>query len=636
VHAQVAIVASSRFAHFLLHHGLLMTNEAGFSDVLDPALVAALEGKGFTTLTEVQRAVLAPSLAGRDLRISSQTGSGKTVAVGLVLYGTIALPRDPAQKGPRALVIAPTRELARQFENELSWLYAKVGTKVASITGGASYRDEHRALASRPDVVVGTPGRLIDHLERGTLDLTSADSVVLDEADRMLDLGFREDLETILSRAPEERRTHLVSATFADDVVRLADRVQKRALHVQGTRLGQANADIEHIVHLVDPRERFDAIVNLLLAHHDASTLVFAKTRADVASIAEDLSEAGFAVAPLSGEMEQRERTRALNAFKRGTVRVLVATDVAARGIDVKDVTLVLHVEPPTDADSYTHRSGRTGRAGRKGTSALLVAPRELPGVRRVLGRASIRFRMEPIPDAASIRRAIDERLIANLSAKTEIEPDERTLMLARRLMESGEAERTIARLLAKSPDVQGPAPRAIRPIQIETRAERPRAAAAGPERHFEHAPDHGRRAPRTLPPERPRQDARDFDRNWTLFHVTWGALHGADPRRVVAMLCRRGAIESSDIGGIRVGPHSSEVQIAEDVAQTFAEAAGRPDPRDPRVSIRPGEAFAAPRNRRKNAPRPVFEKAEKPRVKGKTRSARVMGGSEPPRRASR
>ncbi len=610
-----------------------MTNEAGFSDVLDPALVAALEEKGFTSLTEVQRAVLEPSLAGRDLRISSQTGSGKTVAVGLVLYGTIALPRDPAQKGPRVLVIAPTRELVRQFESELSWLYAKVGTKVAAITGGASYRDEHRALASRPDVVVGTPGRLIDHLERGTLDLASADAIVLDEADRMLDLGFREELETILSRAPEERRTHLVSATFADDVLRLAARVQKHALHVQGTRLGQANADIEHIVHLVDPRDRFDAIVNLLLAHHDASTLVFAKTRADVASITEDLSEAGFAVAPLSGEMEQRERTRALNAFKRGAVRVLVATDVAARGIDVKDVTLVLHVEPPTDADSYTHRSGRTGRAGRKGTSALLVAPRELPGVRRVLGRASIRFRMEPIPDAASIRRAIDERLIANLTAQSEVEPDEHALMLARRLMESGEAERTIARLLAKSPDVQGPAPRVVRPIQIEARNERPRATpnATRPARHHEQT-----RAPRTLPPAGPRQDARDFERNWTLFHVTWGALHGADPRRVVAMLCRRGAIESSDIGGIRVGPHSSEVQIAEDVAQTFAEAAGRPDPRDPRVSIRPGNAFATPRNVRKNTPRPAFDKAEKPRAKGKTRSPRVMGGTEPPRRASR
>lgn len=609
-----------------------MTNEAGFSDVLDPALVAALEEKGFTSLTEVQQAVLDPSLAGRDLRISSQTGSGKTVAVGLVLHPSVSSPRDPAQKGPRALVIAPTRELARQFESELSWLYSKIGARVASVTGGASYRDEHRALASRPDVVVGTPGRLIDHLERGTLDIASVEAVVLDEADRMLDLGFREDLETILSRAPAERRTHLVSATFADDVLRLADRVQKRALHVQGTRLGQANADIEHIVHLVDPRERFDAIVNLLLVHHDASTLIFAKTRADVASITEDLSEAGFAVAPLSGEMEQRERTRALNAFKRGTVRVLVATDVAARGIDVKDVALVLHVEPPTDADSYTHRSGRTGRAGRKGTSALLVAPRELPGVRRVLGRASIRFRMEPIPDAASIRRAIDERLIANLTAKTETEPDERTLMLARRLMESGEAERTIARLLAKSPDVQGPAPRAIRPIQVETRDERPRKTpnAARPARHTVDA-----RAPRTVPPPaRPRQDApRDFDRNWTLFHVTWGALHGADPRRVVAMLCRRGAIDSSDIGGIRVGPHSSEVQIAEDVAQTFAEAAGRPDPRDPRVAIRPEGGFAAPRNPRKSAPRPAFEKAEKPRAKNKPR---MMGGAEPPRRASR
>ncbi|MDQ3033839.1 MAG: DEAD/DEAH box helicase, partial [Myxococcota bacterium] len=337
-----------------------MTNEAGFADVLDPALVAALEEKGFTALTQVQRAVLDPAAAGRDLRISSQTGSGKTVAIGFVLHELVAAERTDPKAGPAALVIAPTRELARQVESELSWLYAKMGARVATITGGASYRDEHRALAARPHVVVGTPGRIIDHLDRGTLDVSSVGAVVLDEADRMLDLGFREALESILARTPETRRTHLVSATFADDVRRLADRVQKRAMHVEGTRLGAANVDIEHIVHMVDPRQRFDAVVNLLLAHHDARTLVFARTRADVADIAESLSEAGFGVAPLSGEMEQRERSRALSAFKRGSVRVLVATDVAARGLDVQDVTLVLHVEPPTDADSYTHRSGRT------------------------------------------------------------------------------------------------------------------------------------------------------------------------------------------------------------------------------------------------------------------------------------
>ncbi|UJR83313.1 DEAD/DEAH box helicase [Sandaracinus amylolyticus] len=545
-----------------------MTNEAGLPDVLEPALRGALERKGYTNLTPVQLAVLQPSAAGRDLRISSQTGSGKTVAIGLVLRELVLASDAPA---PRALVIAPTRELARQVERELTWLYAQVGARVVSVTGGSSYRDEHRALSSRPEVVVGTPGRLLDHAERGALDLSSLGAVVLDEADRMLDLGFREALESILARTPATRRTHLVSATFADEVGGLADRVQKNALRVEGTRLGAANADIDHIVHLVSQDERFDAVVNLLLAQPDARTLVFARTRADVACIAEDLAEAGFPVAPLSGEMDQRERNRALAAFRRGNVRVLVATDVAARGLDVQEVTLVVHVEAPTDPDDYTHRSGRTGRAGRKGTSALLVTPRELPRARSVMHRAAVRFRFEPLPTANAIRGQQDERLVAQLTAADDdIAIDPRAIELARRLVAEGDVERAIARLVAESAILRGPAPRDVRPIAPPTPGSRDRMG------------------------DRPRREAprapRDLDRNWAHFHVTWGARHGADPRRVLAMVCRRGRIASDEVGGIRVGPFSSEVQVAGEVAERFAEAVRRPDPRDPRVQIRPDD----------------------------------------------
>ena len=198
----------------------------------------------------------------------------------------------------------------------------------------------------------------------------------------MLDLGFREDLEAILAMLPAERRSHLVSATFSRDVVALADRFQKDPVHVEGTRLGEANADIEHVVHLVEPCQRVDALVNLLLADEEAKSLVFARTRADVARIAGELAEAGFVVRTLSGEMEQPERDRALAAFRQGGVQALVATDVAARGIDVRDIARVIQIEPPTDVETYTHRSGRTGRAGKQGTSVLFVAPLALPGDR--------------------------------------------------------------------------------------------------------------------------------------------------------------------------------------------------------------------------------------------------------------
>ena len=195
--------------------------------------------------------------------------------------------------------------------------------------------------------------------------------------------GFREDLDAILAKLPAERRSHLVSATFSRDVVSLADRFQRDPVHVQGTRLGEAHADIEHVVHLVEPAQRVDALINLLLADEDAKSLVFVRTRADVARVAGELAEAGFVVRTLSGEMEQAERDRALAAFRQGGVQALIATDVAARGIDVRDIARVIQVEPPTDVETYTHRSGRTGRAGKQGTSVLFVAPAHYPAIAR-------------------------------------------------------------------------------------------------------------------------------------------------------------------------------------------------------------------------------------------------------------
>ncbi len=271
--------------------------------LLGPELASALAKKGYSTLTPVQMSVLDPSGEGRDLRISSQTGSGKTLAIGFALRSAVAgeavKPAHVAR--PRAMVIVPTRELAKQVHDELTWLYAPQKLRIAAVTGGSSYRDEHRALAAGPAIVVGTPGRLLDHLNRGGVEAGDVGAVVLDEADRMLDLGFRDELEAILAKAPPGHRTHLVSATFARDVAALADRVQKNPKRIEGTPLGSANRDIDHIVYLVNPRERVDALINVLLHHADEQTLVFARTRADVSEIARELQQAGFASGSLSG-----------------------------------------------------------------------------------------------------------------------------------------------------------------------------------------------------------------------------------------------------------------------------------------------------------------------------------------------
>ncbi len=682
-----------------------------FPEVLPASLASALEKKGYTALTPVQLRVLEPSAEGRDLRITSQTGSGKTVAIGLAVRDAVA-PSAEVRKGPKVLVVTPTRELARQVEDELRWLYADLGARVTVVSGGTSYRDEHRALSTLPAVVVGTPGRLLDHLNRGTFDAGSIAAVVLDEADRMLDMGFREDLEAIFSKMPAERRTHLVSATFPHDVERLARRIQKDPVHVEGTKLGVANADIDHIIYLVDPDQALEAIINVILSHPPGSrALVFAATRADVGDIAAALHEAGLGVASISGDLEQRERTRALAQFKSGKSPVLVATDVAARGIDVQDITLVMQVDSPNDADTYTHRSGRTGRAGKRGTSAILVPPRRLGVARRILERAKVHARIVPLPTADELRKVADQRLIEELSRPEDAEspPNARVVALAERLAAIEPVERTIARLLARSNAVSGPEPREVKLIAPPTARPggRPELVPTGRDRYGRERPGHDRydrdpvapsprsrpraetiapvvpasprsrpkaaaevapaprsrpktatdaipaprsrpktaapssrsrtqtEAPTTAARSRPKKAApevepdlswsseeapraparraeaapaarttrtaprsRDEQASYRTFRVTWGALHGADPRRLLAMLCRRGGIESSDVGSIDVGKTTSIVEIADGVADTFAESAGRRDPRDPKVSIVPDRGEAAPTER--------------------------------------
>jgi ATP-dependent RNA helicase DeaD len=576
-------------------------------EALPPAIARAFVERGYTTLTAVQRAVLESELEGKDLRISSQTGSGKTAALGLVLaplaiqgapvraselppapnHGGRAHmtgPREagPRAKGPRALVLAPTRELARQIEEELNWLYAHVGARVAVLSGGASYRDEHRALARGPAVIVGTPGRLLDHLGQGSFDPSGIAAVVLDEADQMLDLGFAEDLEQILSRVPDARRTHLVSATFPPEVIALADRVQREPVAVQGTRLGVANVDIEHVVHLVDPHERIDALVNVLLAHGDQRTLVFTRTRAGAQEIGELLHDAGFRVAHLSGELAQRERTRTLAAFKDGEIRALVATDVAARGIDVSDVGLVVHVEAPTSPEAYTHRAGRTGRAGKRGTSAILAAPRELAGVNRVLSRARIAFRMEPLPDANALEQLAQTRAIEALtSASTAV--SDRARRVADALPADADLRTILARLLDRTGELLGPTPRNVRVI----RPPPPRAPRNDrpPTRGMRDEHSRGTRedAMRGDEPTR-RHGGEDV----VPFVVTWGGRDGADPRRVLAMVCRRGDITRREIGAIHILPGHTVVEVVRGAADHFLRNAGQPDPRDRRVRIEP------------------------------------------------
>ena len=385
----------------------------------------ALAERGYATPTSVQAAVLVEEALGRDLIVSAQTGSGKTVAFGLVM-GSELLGEDGglrAAAAPLALVIAPTRELAMQVSQELGWLYQQTGARVVTCVGGMDPMRERRALHHGAHIVVGTPGRLRDHLERGALNLTGLAVAVLDEADEMLDMGFREDLEELLDATPETRRTLLFSATMPKPIVALARRYQRDALRISTVDADRGHGDIAYQAMAIAPADIENAVVNVLRLHEAETAMLFCATRDNVRHLHASLTERGFAVVALSGEHSQNERNHALQALRDRRARVCVATDVAARGIDLPGLSLVVHVEVPRDAETLQHRSGRTGRAGQKGTAILLVPFPRRRRVEMMLRGARIAAEWIAPPTAEAIRAADSERLLTTLLAP--VEPNE-------------------------------------------------------------------------------------------------------------------------------------------------------------------------------------------------------------------
>jgi ATP-dependent RNA helicase DeaD len=523
-----------------------------------PSLLAALEARGYETATPVQASVLASECDERDLLVSAKTGSGKTVAFGIALAKTLLgeSPRFAPAADPVVLVVAPTRELASQVARELTWLYQPAGGRVTTCLGGMDFGQERRALDSGPHIVVGTPGRLCDHLDRGTLRLSKLSAVVLDEADEMLDMGFRDDLETLLGAAPQERRTLLFSATFPAGIASLAKSYQRDAVRVQATDPEEAHSDITYRAHLVSYREREHAVVNILRAHEGVTAIVFVATRDGVAHLHSNLVERGFNAVPLSGELSQNERTRALKAVRDGRANVLVATDVAARGLDLPHLGLVIHADLPNDGAVLQHRSGRTGRAGKKGISALLVPPAKRRAAERMLREASVDPEWAPIPTAEQIARLDEEKILQDASERAGALGDfDREL--GAKLLEKLGAE-AVSGLLAATE-------RGKRPVAEELAESSALYARVDAE---------------------PRREAREPMKGGAWFRMNVGHAHQADPRWIVPILCRRGQIEKKHIGAIRIFTNETKIEIAAEVADAFDKAVRAPDRKDPSIRI--------------------------------------------------
>ncbi len=558
---------------------------------LPSALADALRTRGYVEPTPVQAAVIAPDAAGRDLVVSAQTGSGKTVAFGLAMAPELLGPAgvaEPAER-PLALVIAPTRELALQVSRELVWLYGQTGVTVATCVGGMDPSKERRSLRMGPQVVVGTPGRLRDHLERGALDLGALRAVVLDEADEMLDMGFREDLEEILDGTPDARRTLLFSATIPPAIAKLAQRYQRDPLRISTVGDDRGHGDIAYQAVTVGPAEIGHAVVNLLRFHEAETAMLFCATRENVRRLHAILQERGFAVVSLSGEHSQSERNQALQALRDRRARVCVATDVAARGIDLPTLSLVVHVELPRDAETLQHRSGRTGRAGKKGTAVLIVPYNRRKRVESMLRGARIEAEWIGAPTAEAIRRNDRKRLLEALLAPAEFDDEDRAL--AAELMAQRNPEDIAAALVR--------AHRAAMPAVEELTENTPEARQADKQ-------------------ERHRAGFEDV----VWFRMDIGRRQNADPRWILPLLCRRGHITRNEVGAIRISANETHFQVPRAISDRFSSAvartAGTEDGGDVTIELAPDTPREVARERRKGndtKPRPTHGGGEGKKV---------------------
>ena len=546
---------------------------APLPSTIHPALASALQARGYSQLTPVQLEMASGTLGESDLLVSAQTGSGKTVAFGIAIASTMLGGAETfgAPGTPLGLIIAPTRELAIQVQREIDWLYAGTQIETATCVGGMDMRKERRALERGAHIVVGTPGRLRDHITRGALDLSGLRALVLDEADEMLDLGFRDDLEFILGAAPEQRRILMFSATVPRGIAELAKTFQRDAVRVAATASSEQHADIEYQMVLVRRDEREHAVINILLDTDSTGALVFCHTREAVRHLTARLANRGFSVVSLSGEMAQSERSNALQSMRDGRARVCVATDVAARGIDLPNLDLVIHADVPSNPATLLHRSGRTGRAGRKGVCALIVPEHRRGAAQRVLALAKLSATVRAAPGITEIEARYRTQILD--TALQAAEPDEAEAVFVSQMLEKASPERIAAAFLRQQLSTR-PIPEDILPLPVSEM----QAKKGKRDKRFDES---GTEAPE---PRRPDMEGGVW------FTLSVGRKHRADPKWLLPMICKAGGVSKRDVGSIRIDDTETRFEISADKAAGFAEQINRPGGMERGIVISPSD----------------------------------------------
>lgn len=521
-----------------------------FADLgLNADILESLNGMGYVKPSPIQAECIPHLLAGRDVLGMAQTGSGKTAAFSLPLLNNI----DPSLRAPQILVLAPTRELAVQVAEAMTEFSKHMrGVNVVALYGGQRYDVQLRALRQGPQIVVGTPGRLLDHLKRGTLDLSNLRGLVLDEADEMLRMGFIEDVETIMAQIPEGHQTALFSATMPEAIRRITKRFMKDPQEVRIQSSVTTRPDISQSYWTTYGRKT-DALVRFLEAEDFDAAIIFVRTKNATLEVAEALERSGYNSAALNGDMNQALREQTLERLKDGRLDILIATDVAARGLDVERISLVVNYDIPLDAESYVHRIGRTGRAGRAGRALLFVENRERRLLRNIERTMKLTIPEVELPNAELLSTRRLEKFAGRVQQQLESSDLDQYRALLEKLSPQDELDmETLAAALLKM--AQGE-----RPLIVQPDAPRPQR------REFRDRDDRrdDRRSPREARDnreggDRPRRERRDVG-EMELYRIEVGRDDGVEVRHIVGAIANEGDISSRYIGNIKLfGTHST------------------------------------------------------------------------------
>ncbi|MGM8728930.1 DEAD/DEAH family ATP-dependent RNA helicase [Enterobacter hormaechei subsp. steigerwaltii] len=533
--------------------------ETTFADLgLKAPILEALNDLGYEKPSPIQAECIPHLLSGRDVLGMAQTGSGKTAAFSLPLLNNI----DPDLRAPQILVLAPTRELAVQVAEAMTEFSKHMrGVNVVALYGGQRYDVQLRALRQGPQIVVGTPGRLLDHLKRGTLDLSKLSGLVLDEADEMLRMGFIEDVETIMAQIPEGHQTALFSATMPEAIRRITRRFMKEPQEVRIQSSVTTRPDISQSYWSVYGMRKNEALVRFLEAEDFDAAIIFVRTKNATLEVAEALERSGYNSAALNGDMNQALREQTLERLKDGRLDILIATDVAARGLDVERISLVVNYDIPMDSESYVHRIGRTGRAGRAGRALLFVENRERRLLRNIERTMKLTIPEAELPNAELLGKRRLEKFAAKVQQQLESSDLDQYRALLSQIQPVAEGEELDMETLAAALLKMAQGERSL--IVPPDAPMRPKREFRDRDYRFERRGDRNDRGPRGDRPERggedrPRRERRDAG-EMELYRIEVGRDDGVEVRHIVGAIANEGDISSRYIGNIKLfGSHST------------------------------------------------------------------------------